>query len=381
MDNTNTLSIALRWSRKAFNLDIELTMPAQGVTAIYGASGSGKTSVLRCIAGLEKVENCELSFRDQVWQDGKTFVPTNQRGIGYVFQEASLFPHLTADANLRYALKRARPGKVLTTFADVVELLGLRTLLDQYPDQLSGGERQRVAIARALLINPQLLLMDEPLASLDHQRKQELLPYLERICYQLNVPVIYISHSLWEVSLLADHIVMLDAGRVTKSENFLEAINKPDFPISQQESISSLLQCKVMEHNQNWGLTRFTLKGMDKQEIDKQEVAESLAEKKVQPHSLWLQQCDLAPGQEVRLNILASDVSLSLSHHEDTSISNILPVTIMSMESLPHGLLMLQLQLGDAILRAKLTQRSVDRLALTIGQKVWAQVKSAALIQ
>jgi molybdate transport system ATP-binding protein len=376
MDNTNTLSIALKWSRKAFNLDIDLTMPAQGVTAIYGASGSGKTSVLRCIAGLEKVDNCVLRFRDQVWQDGKTFVPTNQRGIGYVFQEASLFPHLTAGANLRYALKRARPGNALTTFADVVELLGLRTLLDQYPDQLSGGERQRVAIARALLINPQLLLMDEPLAALDHQRKQELLPYLERICHQLNVPVIYISHSLWEVSLLADHIVMLDAGRVTKSESFLEAINKPDFPILQQENISSLLQCKVMEHNQNWGLTRFTLKGMDKQDL-----AESLSEKKAQPYSLWLQQCDLAPGQEVRLNILASDVSLSLSHHEDTSISNILPVTIMSMESLPHGLLMLQLQLGDAILRAKLTQRSVDRLALTIGQKVWAQVKSAALIQ
>jgi molybdate transport system ATP-binding protein len=376
MDNTHTLSIALRWSRKAFNLDIDLTIPAQGVTAIYGASGSGKTSVLRCIAGLEKVENCELSFRDQVWQDGKIFVPTNQRGIGYVFQEASLFPHLTADANLRYALKRARPGNALTTFSDVVKLLGLRTLLDQYPDQLSGGERQRVAIARALLINPQLLLMDEPLASLDHQRKQELLPYLERICHQFNVPVIYISHSLWEVSLLADHIVMLDAGRVIKSENFLEAINKPDFPISQQENISSLLQCKVMEHNQKWGLTRFTLKGMDKQKM-----AESLSEKKAQPHSLWLQQCYLAPGQEVRLNILASDVSLSLSHHEDTSISNILPVTILSMESLPHGLLMLQLQLGDAILRATLTQRSVDRLVLTIGQKVWAQVKSAALIQ
>jgi molybdate transport system ATP-binding protein len=376
MDNTNTLSIALKWSRKAFNLDIDLTMPAQGVTAIYGASGSGKTSVLRCIAGLEKVENCELSFRGQVWQNRNKFVPTNQRAIGYVFQEASLFPHLTAGANLRYALTRARPGKALTTFAEVVELLGLLTLLDQYPDQLSGGERQRVAIARALLINPQLLLMDEPLASLDHQRKQELLPYLERICHQFNLPVIYISHSLWEVSLLADHIVMLDAGKVTKSENFLEAINKPDFPISQQENISSLLQCKVMEHNQNWCLTRFTLKGMDKQEV-----AESLAEKKVQPYSLWLPQCDLAPGQAVRLNILASDVSLSLSHHEDTSISNILPVTIMSMDSLPNGLLMLQLQLGDAILRAKLTQRSVDRLGLTIGQKVWAQVKSAALIQ
>jgi molybdate transport system ATP-binding protein len=375
MDHNNDLSIVLKWPRKSFTLDLDLVIPAQGVTAIYGASGSGKTSVLRCLAGLEKVENCELSFRGQVWQNRNKFVPTNQRAIGYVFQEASLFPHLTAGANLRYALTRARPGNALTTFADVVELLGLLTLLDQYPDQLSGGERQRVAIARALLINPQLLLMDEPLASLDHQRKQELLPYLERICHQFNVPVIYISHSLWEVSLLADHIVMLDAGKVTKSENFLAAINKPDFPISQQESISSLLQCKVMEHNQNWGLTRFTLKGMDKPEV-----AESLAAKKVQPHSLWLPQCDLAPGQEVRLNILASDVSLSLSHHEDTSISNILPVTIISMESLPHGLLMLQLQLGDAILRAKLTQRSVDRLGLTIGEKVWAQVKSAALI-
>lgn len=368
MDNNDVLSIALKWPRKSFNLDIDLVIPAQGVTAIYGASGSGKTSILRCIAGLEKVEGCELRFRDQVWQSGKKFVPTHKRAIGYVFQEASLFPHLTAAGNLGYALKRANPGKAIASLDEVVELLGLESLLDQYPDQLSGGERQRIAIARALLVNPALLLMDEPLASLDHQRKQELLPYLERICRQLSVPIIYISHSLWEVSLLADHIVMLEAGRVIKSEGFLQAINNPDFPIAQQENISSLLQCKVMEHNQKWGLTRFTLKGMAKQKMAVE-------------HSLWLQQCDLAAGQEVRLNILASDVSLSLSHHEDTSISNILPVMIVSMEALQHGLLLLQLQLGDSILRAKLTQRSYDRLGLVIGQNVWAQVKSAALIQ
>ena len=362
----NNLSITLTWTRKSFSLDLDLVLPTQGVTAIYGASGSGKTSLLRCIAGLEKVKGCQLKFRDQVWQNNNQFTPTHKRAIGYVFQEASLFPHLTAGGNLAYAMKRAHPGKKLVTFDEVISLLGLDNLLEQYPDQLSGGERQRVAIARALLINPTLLLMDEPLASLDHQRKQELLPYLECICRQFNVPIIYISHSLWEVSLLADHIVMLEAGRVTKSENFLQAINNPDFPMAQPESISSLLQCKVMEHNQKWGLTRFTLKGMEGKEAE---------------HSLWLQQCDLAAGQEVRLNILASDVSLSLSHHEDTSISNILPVTIMSMESLQHGLLILQLQLGDSILRAKLTQRSCDRLDLSIGQNVWAQVKSAALIQ
>jgi molybdate transport system ATP-binding protein len=368
MANNDDLSIVVKWPRKAFNLDLNLVLPTQGVTAIYGASGSGKTSLLRCIAGLDNVKGCELKFRDQVWQSNKNFIPTHQRAIGYVFQEASLFLHLTAGGNLAYALKRANSGKALVTFDEVVELLGLDHFLEQYPDQLSGGERQRVAIARALLINPTLLLMDEPLASLDHQRKQELLPYLERICRQFSVPIIYISHSLWEVSLLADHIVMLEAGRVIKSENFLQAINKPDFPIAQQENISSLLQCKVMEHNQKWGLTRFTLKGIAEQGTEAE-------------HSLWLQQCDLAPGKEVRLNILASDVSLSLSHHEDTSISNILPVTIMTIEPLPHGLLMLQLQLGDSILRAKLTQRSVDRLNLTVGQNVWAQVKSAALIQ
>jgi molybdate transport system ATP-binding protein len=376
METNNVLSMVLKWPRKSFNLAVDLNIPAQGVTAIYGASGSGKTSLLRCIAGLEKVKDCELKFREQIWQSRKKFVPTHQRAIGYVFQEASLFPHLTAGANLAYALKRARRGKALTSLDEVVELLGLVNLLDQYPDQLSGGERQRVAIARALLINPQLLLMDEPLSSLDHHRKQELLPYLERICHQFNVPVIYISHSLWEVSLLADHIVMLEAGRITKSENFLQAINSPDFPISQQENISSLLQCKVMEHNQKWGLTRFTLKGMEAKGT-----AENLLKGKEAEHSLWLQQCDLAPGKEVRLNILASDVSLSLNHHADTSISNILPVIIMTMEPLQHGLLMVQLQLGDAILRAKLTQRSVDRLGLDLGQKVWAQVKSAALIK
>jgi molybdate transport system ATP-binding protein len=358
----DTLSIKLNWQRQSFHLDLDLVIPAQGVTAIYGASGSGKTSLIRCIAGLENVSGCEIVFRDQFWQKDKQFVPIHKRPIGYVFQEASLFPHLTAGGNLDYALKRASAGKPLATFDEVVALLGLAKVLDQYPDQLSGGERQRVAIARALLINPKLLLMDEPLASLDHHRKQELLPYLEGICRQLSVPIIYISHSIWEVSLLADHIVVLEAGRVLRSENFLQAIHSPNFPLLQEESPSSLLLCRVVEHNQQWGLTRFTVKGMEK-------------------FSLWLQQCDLNPQQEVRLNILANDVSISLNHHQDTSISNIFPVTIISFEPLQHGLLMVQLQLGEAILRAKLTLRSVERLGLTIGQDVWAQVKSAALIQ
>lgn len=195
-----------------FRLDVDLTLPGRGVTALFGHSGSGKTTLLRCIAGLERSPQGFLSFKGEVWQDAATWLPTYRRPLGYVFQEASLFPHLTVMGNLRYGLRRVTAGQ-RAHLEQAIELLGIAPLLKRRPDRLSGGERQRVGIARALAVNPRVLLMDEPLAALDHQRKQEILPYLERLHDTLAIPVLYVSHSPDEVARLADHLVVMEDGQ------------------------------------------------------------------------------------------------------------------------------------------------------------------------
>lgn len=195
-----------------FRLEAAFSTPAQGVTALVGPSGSGKTSLLRCIAGLTRVPG-RLSLGDQVWQDERRFVPPHRRRVGYVFQEPSLLAHLSVRGNLLYGFKRNRArGKV--AFDEVVALLGVETLLDRSPARLSGGERQRAAIGRALLSQPDLLLMDEPLSSLDAQSKAEVLPYLEQLHRTLSTPVIYVSHDLAEVARLADRMLFMRAGRI-----------------------------------------------------------------------------------------------------------------------------------------------------------------------
>ena len=205
-------------AQKTTYLDINTHIPATGVTAIYGHSGSGKTSLLRCIAGLESAPQGKLIISknewQETWQDTDTFMPVHKRSIGYVFQEASLFTHLSAQKNLNYAIKRADQKVSAEFYQRVISVMGIEDILSRYPNQLSGGERQRIAIARALLIQPRILLMDEPLAALDHQRKQEILPYLERLQQSFDIPIFYVSHSMDEVARLADHILVLDQGKV-----------------------------------------------------------------------------------------------------------------------------------------------------------------------
>ena len=202
-------------ARTGFSMQVSLELPGRGVTALFGHSGSGKTTILRAVAGLERHPNGYLEVNGDVWQDDArgVYVPTHKRALGYVFQEASLFSHLSVRGNLDFVLKRtANQGAAL--FDHVLALLGIAHLLDRATADLSGGERQRVAIARALLTQPKILLMDEPLAALDARRKEEVLPYLERIHAELDIPMLYVSHSAEEVARLADHVVLLDEGRV-----------------------------------------------------------------------------------------------------------------------------------------------------------------------
>ncbi|NJM11799.1 MAG: molybdenum ABC transporter ATP-binding protein [Synechococcaceae cyanobacterium SM1_2_3] len=341
-----------------FTLDVDLSLPGRGVTALFGHSGSGKTTLLRCIAGLERAPQGLLRVNGEIWQDGKRWLPTYQRPLGYVFQEASLFPHLTVLNNLRYGLKRAATQTV--NLDHVIELLGIGHLLARKPDRLSGGERSRVGIARALATSPRLLLMDEPLASLDLKRKQEILPYLERLHDELEIPVFYVSHSPDEVARLADHLVVLDGGRALASGPLAQTLARLDLPIRLGEDAGAVLDAIVGEIDEQWRLARVDFAG----------------------GSLWSRDRGIAIGRKVRVRVLARDVSLARQHPGLSSIQNVLEGRVDAIADDDHpALALVRVQVGASALIARLTRRSAATLEIVPGQAVWVQVKSVALME
>lgn len=353
------LSCRFLVDRPGFNLNVELEFPSEGISVIFGHSGSGKTTLLRCIAGLHEATPGFVRFNGEIWQDESHFVPTHKRGLGYVFQEASLFPHLSILKNLEYAEKRAAGKPVGTDPEHAIQLLGIGHLLDRSPAQLSGGERQRVAIARALLSQPRLLLMDEPLASLDHRRKQEIMPYLQKLKHELRLPILYVSHSAEEVAQLADHLVALDNGRVVAAGALEDTLTRIDFPIKLGEDAGAVIAGKVAERDTRWHLARIKFDG----------------------GQLWLRDGGQAVGEDVRVRVLARDISLSNQKHEDTSIVNVLSAKVLEIGSDPHpGMALARLQIGNTVMLARLTHRSVDHLGLQEGKPIWAQIKSVAII-
>lgn len=342
-----------------FALDVDLTLPGRGVTALFGHSGSGKTSLLRCLAGLERAGQGRLVFKGQTWQDTKTWLPTHQRPIGYVFQEASLFPHLSILGNLQYGQKRS-DGAGRVGLEQAIELLGIGHLLKRKPDSLSGGERQRVGIARALAVGPEILLMDEPLAALDLKRKQEILPYLERLHDELAIPVIYVSHSPDEVARLADHIVAMDGGRVVAHGPLGETLARLDLPIRLGEDVGVVLEATVGEIDAEWHLARVDFPG----------------------GGLWTRDRGIPTGQHVRVRVLARDVSLALDEPGMSSIQNCLDGRVESVAADDHpGLLLVRVQVGASLLVARLTRRSANHLNIAPGLPVRVQVKSVALME
>jgi molybdate transport system ATP-binding protein len=340
-----------------FALAVDLDLPGRGVTAVFGASGSGKTTLLRCIAGLERPSG-EVRVNGEVWQDVARFMPTHRRSLGYVFQEANLFPHLTVRGNLDYGMKRLAAARRLDR-ARTVELLGIGHLLDRKPEGLSGGERQRVAIARALLTSPRLLLMDEPLAALDLPRKREILPYLERLHDELDIPILYVSHAADEVARLADHLVVLDGGRALATGPLGETLARLDLPIQLGEDAGVVLEGTIAVRDPQWHLAQVRCEGA----------------------AFWVRDAGHAVGHPVRIRILARDVSLARSPARDSSILNILPAEIREIGREAHpAQAMVKLAAGSSPLLARVTRRSVEALALTPGARVFAQVKTVALI-
>lgn len=342
-----------------FMLEVELDLPGQGVTALFGHSGSGKTTLLRCIAGLEQAPGGRLVVDGEVWQGDGHWLPTHQRPIGYVFQEASLFPHLTVRDNLGYGLRRI-PAAQQQSLASTIELLGIGHLLERKPDRLSGGERQRVGIARALALRPRLLLMDEPLAALDLQRKQEILPYLERLHDELDIPVLYVTHSPDEVTRLADHLVVMDSGKVIASGPLADTLARLDLPIRLGEDVGAVLEARVAEVAPHWHLARVEFAG----------------------GSLWTRDQGLAVGHRVRVRVLARDVSLAREQPLVSSIQNVLRGRVDAMADDEHpGLLLVRVQVGNSLLVARLTKRAAAMLEVAVGQALWVQVKSVALMK
>jgi len=351
----------LRMKHPGFTLDVSLELPGRGVSALFGPSGSGKTSCLRCIAGLERNAAGLVEINGERWQDSASgrFVAPHHRPIGYVFQDANLFAHLSVKQNLEFGMKRVARAERRVAWHQAIELLGIGHLLDRNPQRLSGGERQRAAIARALLTSPKLLLLDEPLAALDIKRKQEILPYLERLHDELEIPVIYVSHAPDEVARLADYLVLLDEGRVVAQGGLQETLARLDLPTAFGDDAGVVVDSVIAGHDPGYDLTRLVFPG-----------GEVLVARR-----------DEAVGQPLRFRVHARDVSLALEKAEGTSISNLLPARVeqvVAAETPAHVLVRLDAQ-GTALL-ARITRRSADQLQVRPGKELWAQIKAVALL-
>ncbi len=349
--------------RRGFTLAVDLRLPARGVTALFGPSGCGKTTVLRALAGLERAAGRVVVDGD-VWQDdvARRFVPTHRRPIGYVIQEAALFPHLSVQGNLAYGEKRIAAGERRVPLDQVVALLGIGHLLARRPGTLSGGERQRVAIARALATSPRLLLMDEPLAALDAARKAEVLPYLDRLHEELGIPIVYVSHAIDEVARLADHLVLMDAGRVLADGPLADMLARLDLPLAHGDEAGVVLAGVVGERDALWQLARLDVDGGS--------------------CAFWARDQGLPVGRRVRLRVLARDVSLARTPPSGTSIGNQMAGTVEAIADDDHpALALVRVRVGAAPIVARLTRRSAHALALAVGQPVWAQVKTVALME
>ena len=354
-DPAHGIELQLQLQRAAFSLDLALRLPINGVTVVFGPSGCGKSTLLRAVAGLEPAARGVVRLDGRTWRDERVNLPAHRRRVGMVFQHAALLPHLSVHDNLRYGWRRA--GAPSTLLQEWIDKLGLAPLLTRRPVTLSGGEQQRVALARALVSQPQWLLLDEPLSALDGARRTEILPYLEAIKRDAGIPLLYVTHSVEEVARLADHLVLLDAGRVTAAGPALDVLNRPDLPLALRDDAGVVLPATVGGHDADGLLSLATAAG-----------------------TLYAYGPRRADGSAVRLRVQARDVSLALSAHTDTSLLNLLPATIVSLSPLSAGQVQVRLDAAGMPLLARVSQRSVERLCLRPGLAVWAQIKAVALL-
>lgn len=352
-----TLSVQLSHRFAGFSLDVDFTAGA-GVTALFGRSGSGKTTVVNAVAGLLRPARGRIAADGVVLVDTSAgvFLPPHRRRVGYVFQDARLFPHLTVRQNLTYGRWFAG-GSGRADFGHVVDLLGLGALLARRPGALSGGERQRVALGRAMLSDPRLLLMDEPLAALDEARKDEILPYLERLRSEADLPVLYVSHSVAEIARLASTVVLIEAGRVVAAGPVQAVLSDPALShgLGLREA-GALITARVAAHEDD-GLTRLTLDGT----------------------AVWLPRVAAEPGAMLRLRILAQDVIIATARPQGISALNVVPATVAEVHAGDGPGVLVRLRLADQTLLARVTRRSATALGLVPGLAVHAVLKAVSV--
>ena len=353
------LRVAVVSRRSGFTLEASFAAPTPGVTAIFGRSGSGKTTLVNVISGLLAPDSGEVRFDDEVLTDSRAgiAVPVERRRIGYVFQDARLFPHLTVTANLRYGDARARGAPRIIGFDEVVALLGLGPLLGRRPRQLSGGERQRVALGRALLSQPRLLLLDEPLASIDVARREEVLPYLEALRDRLAIPMVYVSHQFEEVLRLATHLVLLEGGRVLAEGAVNELSLRPEL----QSVVGPDLVGAVLEGV----VTR----------VDPEHGSADLS---VGRGTLQVSVRGAPVGSRVRLQILARDVILAAQPVQGLSVRNALASTVTAIANDDYGQVLVRVDVGGETVLARITHGALKALNLRPGDAVWTLVKAVS---
>lgn len=357
------MSIVLKLSlqRADFDLAVDTYLPDRGITALFGPSGAGKTSLLRCIAGLERPSpqlSAYINMNGEIWQDETLSLPSHQRSIGYVFQEASLLPHLSVQGNLEYGYKRTPLAKRQINFDRVIDLLGLPSMLQRRVEELSGGQRQRVAIGRALLSNPKLLLMDEPLASLDDQSKANILSYIAEVQDEFNIPTLYVTHSVNEIVRIANHLLILDSGRITAEGEINQLLIRDDLPFAHHADVGVTLNGLVSDHDEKFHLTTLKVPG----------------------GQLTVSTNSLAINTSVRIRLLARDISLALAPPEQSSIQNVLRARVNAIMDDPDPAhVVVTLGLDEEACLARITRRAAHQLDLTPGKPVFAQIKSVAV--
>jgi len=355
----DALYIDIRLQLDAFDLRLTTSVPLTGVTAVFGPSGSGKSSLLRTIAGFEHPDTGTIRCADEVWSDRDRFVAPHRRPVGFMFQEARLFTHLDVSGNLAYAERRAAADSVIRR-AQVIEALSLGDLLNRRVEALSGGERQRVALGRTLLTGPKLLLLDEPLTALDRGRKEDILPYLERLPGEFRIPTLYVSHDIDEVAHLADRVMVLDRGRIEAFAPTAEILERFDLaPYTGRFEAGVLVEGEVSGHDERLKVTHIDLHGA----------------RLAVPYTPGI-----GIGEPVRMRIRARDVAVATEAPRGLSIRNLLPGIIARLEADPDtGSAELLIDIGGPRLRARLTLSAVEELNLTEGLSVYALVKSIGL--
>ncbi|HEY8538781.1 MAG TPA: molybdenum ABC transporter ATP-binding protein [Steroidobacteraceae bacterium] len=355
------LRIAVRKRRADFALDVSIEVPTPGTIALFGRSGCGKTTLVNCIAGLLQADRAFVAIDDVVLEDtgANVRVPVEQRRIGYVFQDARLFPHMTVMANLRYGERRARIAQPFVDFDHVVALLGLRELLNRRPHELSGGEKQRVALGRALLSQPRLMLLDEPLAALDAPRREEVLPYLERLRDELQIPIVYVSHQFEEVLRLATHVVVMDRGAI--------ATQGPIETVSRHSALRAIVGDEAMGA---------VLNGV----IASCDPSTGLAAVQIGAGIVHTHLPDAVPGAHVRVQLLARDLILATHAVDGVSVRNMIAGTIVRIETEERGTELVEVDIGNgAIVVARLTRAASVALGLRLQMPIWVLVKAVSI--